>query len=127
MSETTSRLVFREVGAESIDAIRELWEKLNVHHPESRAPSKWRGRLARVLRCYDRRSCRCSRGSVSRASSLSVCRATPPFQFSGSRHAKLAARKSGALAAVSNPWPRGSAAIPGLKLAVSSVTRKLPA
>ena len=32
MSETTSQFVYREVGSDGIDAVRALWEKLNVHH-----------------------------------------------------------------------------------------------
>jgi ribosomal protein S18 acetylase RimI-like enzyme len=32
MSETTPQFVFREVGADGIDAVRPLWEKLNAHH-----------------------------------------------------------------------------------------------
>jgi ribosomal protein S18 acetylase RimI-like enzyme len=34
MSETTSQFVFREVGADGLDSIRALWEKLNIHHAQ---------------------------------------------------------------------------------------------
>jgi GNAT superfamily N-acetyltransferase len=34
MSETTSQFVFREIGADGIDAVRALWEKLNLHHAQ---------------------------------------------------------------------------------------------
>jgi diamine N-acetyltransferase len=34
MSETISQFAFREVGADCIDAVRPLWEKLNIHHAQ---------------------------------------------------------------------------------------------
>jgi len=34
MPQTTSQFVYREATAESIDAIRPLWEKLNFHHAQ---------------------------------------------------------------------------------------------
>jgi len=51
MSETTSPFVFREVGADGIDAVRALWEKLNLHH--ARMSPRFGGQLR--LRTFDAR------------------------------------------------------------------------
>jgi len=51
MSETTPQFVFREVGADGIDAVRPLWEKLNIHH--ARMSPRFGGKLR--LRTFEAR------------------------------------------------------------------------
>jgi len=34
MSQTVRQLIYRDVGAEGIDRVRPLWEKLNAHHAD---------------------------------------------------------------------------------------------